>query len=214
MCAFLLLCQIKTNIFFSFRFLCVRALKATISLSQRVATERKKKIDTRPLTIGREERGREKKTYRWRTAANPESSDLHLLPSMSCFSRSRTASAVLHSTATSRHVDVMLLITLRETGNDQNWSISLCDWGLGQLQGENPRGGDGADGLLMTGGHLWLELFQFLFPLCPVVSLSLQVRQWRLGAGQPIIKVLHIGVQGAPGRYRLMHSAGNPEIGI
>ena len=115
-----LFCQIKTNIFFSFRFLCVRALKATISLSQRVATERKKKIDTRPLTIGREERGREKKTYRWRTAANPESSDLHLLPSMSCFSRSRTASAVLHSTATSRHVDVMLLITLRETGNDQN----------------------------------------------------------------------------------------------
>ena len=214
MCAFLLLCQIKTNIFFSFRFLCVRALKATISLSQRVATERKKKIDTRPLTIGREERGREKNL----PLANSRQSGKQWPPPFAehvllLSQQDGIGRAALNGYFAARRRDVA-----HHPAWNRKWSklIHQFVW-LGTrttAKGKPPHRGDGADGLLMTGGHLWLELFQFLFPLCPVVSLSLQVRQWRLGAGQPIIKVLHIGVQGAPGRYRLMHSAGNPEIGI
>ncbi len=63
-------------------------------------------------------------------------------------------------------------------------------------------------GLLVPSGDLGLELLQFLFHFGAIVSVgAVQGGQRRLGAGQPFFKVLHVGVQRAPRRQRLVHFA-------
>ena len=62
--------------------------------------------------------------------------------------------------------------------------------------------------LLVSGSHLGFKLLEFLFPLRPIESISLDDGERRLSVVEPLLEIFHVAVERAPRRQRLLHLTG------